>query len=371
MNDLIITYPYKFEGGEKAVASEVNANFDQVKQFASSVNQTINELQAAISALEKRPTREMFDIYFSITGETPVGAFPLWTGETITNCKLLYPDFWKKLNSLAEIGKVPTVASNEKYEEKISTYGQCASFYIDSLNGHVRLPKITRFISSIGSLADLAAEQNDANKTHSHNLRATPNSGNRSAATNNYLGSGTDNSKSDKFWSDNYTLENTAAVTASGDDEARPKNVRLCLYIQVANNTAEMAEFNTDVILEQLNSALSQLQTGYNRYIAQLTAFYESIKDKISTASPIHKDNAVDVEVSLWRDDTTYKAYPFCADIPNDDANEEKVPTVVFGVNEATGGNFAPVAECGNGYVRIWAKKKPTADFVIDSVLVV
>ena len=83
MNDLIITYPYKFEGGEKAVASEVNANFDQVKQFASSVNQTINELQAAISALEKRPTREMFDIYFSITGETPVGAFPLWTGEKI------------------------------------------------------------------------------------------------------------------------------------------------------------------------------------------------------------------------------------------------------------------------------------------------
>ena len=91
-----IVYPYVFEGGEKAVASEVNANFDQVKIFANSVITEINAINQAIADLEEKPTREMFDIYFSIKGETPTGAYPLWTGETITNCKILYPDFWNE-----------------------------------------------------------------------------------------------------------------------------------------------------------------------------------------------------------------------------------------------------------------------------------
>ena len=93
-----LSYPYIFEGGEKAVASEVNANFDAIKLYADAINAQITAIQSAIGDLEKKPTREMFDIYYSIRSEAPAGAYPLWTGETITNAKLLYPDFWKELN---------------------------------------------------------------------------------------------------------------------------------------------------------------------------------------------------------------------------------------------------------------------------------
>lgn len=68
-----IVYPYVFEGGEKAVASEVNADFDQVKIFANSVITEINAINQAIADLEEKPTREMFDIYFSIKGKRRPG----------------------------------------------------------------------------------------------------------------------------------------------------------------------------------------------------------------------------------------------------------------------------------------------------------
>ncbi len=70
MADTNLIYPYTFEGGKKAVASEVNANFDAVRMFANGINATLSDIQTAIADLQKKPTREMFDIYFSITGET-------------------------------------------------------------------------------------------------------------------------------------------------------------------------------------------------------------------------------------------------------------------------------------------------------------
>lgn len=56
----------------------------------------------------------------------------------------------------------------------------------------------------------------DEMPSHNHNLRATPNSGNRNASETRYLGSGTDNSKADRFWSDDYMLENRTAVVNAG-----------------------------------------------------------------------------------------------------------------------------------------------------------
>jgi len=369
MADLNLVYPYTFVGGEKAVADEVNADFDAIKLYAKELNSTISEMQSAIADLKDKPTREMFDIYFSITSNTPLGAYPLWTGETITNCKLLYPDFWKQLNKLADSGKVPTVESESEYESKVSTYGSCASFYIDSLNGHVRLPKITRFISSISSLSEMATLENDANKAHTHNLRATPASGDREATTTRYLGSGTGNSKSDRIWSDTYTLENTATVTSSGESEAHPKNVRLCLYLQVANNTAEISELDVDVLIKQMEEGIAALKEARNTYAKELWAEFEKIKAELADASSIYKDSDIEVETDDWKSDSTYADYPYCADIAEDWATVNSVPTVVFALEDALSGNFAPIAQSATGYVRIWAKTVPADTITIQTLV--
>ena len=58
MADTNLVYPYEFEGGTKAVASEVNANFEAVKVFANGINATLTDIQSAINDLQSKPTRE-------------------------------------------------------------------------------------------------------------------------------------------------------------------------------------------------------------------------------------------------------------------------------------------------------------------------
>ena len=368
MADTNLVYPYEFQGGTKAVASEVNANFEAVRSFAGGINATLDELRSAIADLKNKPTREMFDIYYSFSSNTPAGAYPLWTGETITHCKSLYPDFWNKLNNLVSLGNVVSVTEDE-YEEKLEEYGQCAGFYIDSLNGHVRLPKITRFISGIEELSQLAAEENSVNTSHTHNLKAYTGSGNMNASEDRYLGSGTDNSKSDMFWSDTTDVENTAAVVSQGEEEGHPKNVRLCLYIQVANNLGELSELDTAAIAKELESGLIALENAYTIYSTELNKLYAKVKQDILSSSPVVKDVRLEVTPEMFKSDDTYEEYPYSADIEFEDASSELIPTVNFNLAESQSGNYAPVAESLDGYVRIYAKQIPEQSFEIASII--
>ena len=351
-----IVYPYVFEGGEKAVASEVNADFDQVKIFANSVIAEINAINQAIADLEEKPTREMFDVYFSIKGETPTGAYPLWTGETITNCKILYPDFWNELTRLAGNNAVPTVESSAAFDDMVEEYGECPCFYIDTLNGHVRLPKITRFISSISQLSELGAAYNDRVSKHSHTSRVGSSA--ITASNKNAL----------RFDVAQFSAGGTTA--ASGDGEGWPKHVRLALYIQVVNNTAEISRFDVDALKTELEEALADLKAAYDGYAAAMQAEYEKIKDSIADAAKIYKYENVVVPVSAFVADDTYADYPFKADVDVPDATVDLVPTVVFSLDDAQSGNFAPIAESGDEYVRIWTKEKPEDDVTIPTILV-
>ena len=375
-----IVYPYVFEGGEKAVASEVNADFDQVKIFANSVITEINAINQAIADLEEKPTREMFDIYFSIKGETPTGAYPLyfstgslpsiietkffagayplWTGETITNCKILYPDFWNELNRLAGINAVPTVESNAAFNDIVEEYGECPCFYIDTLNGHVRLPKIIRFISSISQLSELGTVYNDQIKSHTHGL---PGANSACAGGGRLLyvyGA-----------SDSPAQANYRKSSVSGSNEGYPKHVRLPLYIQVVNNTAEISRFDVDALKKELEKALADLQDAYNGYIAGLEDAFEKAKANLAEAAELYKYANVNVPVASFVQDATYDEYPYKADIVLPEIGDSLVPTVIFSLADSESGNFAPVAESGAGYVRIWAKEKPEEAVVIPTIL--
>ena len=67
----------------------------------------------------------------------------------------------------------------------------------------------------------------------------------------------------------------------------------------------------------------------------------------------------VTVAASAWANSSTYAGYPFAAVISCAGVTVEHVPEVTFGVTEATGGNFAPVALSGAGTVTIYAAEKP------------
>ncbi len=374
MADTNLVYPYEFEGGKKAIASEVNANFEAVKVFANGINATLTNIQSAIKDLKSKPTREMLDVYYSFSAETPIGAYPLWTGETITNCKSLYPDFWKKINQLADKQMVPMVNSDE-YEEKLKKYGQCASFFIDTLNGHIRLPKITKFISSISDLTELAKEENSGlpnikGDGYWNFLNPISSSGDSAIYSDNGASShinhtnGSDHRNTSRFLFD--ASRHNSIYGASND--VQPPSVKLCLYLQVANNVGEISALDVNVIIGQMNMALEALQVAYEKYSTDLEDLYKKVREDILNSSPIIKMENVEVSAECFVADDTYSDYPYKADIPVNDALEDNIPMVVFSLEQIESGNYAPVALSGNGYVRIYAKEVPE-DFVIQSIL--
>ena len=367
MADTTIVYPYEFQGGKKAIASEVNANFEAVKTFANGINATLDEIRLAISDVKNKPTREMLDIFYSFSSLTPAGAYPLWTGETINHCKSLYPQFWTKIKNLITMGNIVTLTA-EEYEKRLEDFGQCAGFYLDELNGHLRLPKITRFISSISELGQLASEENDANKEHIHNVKVSSD-GNKDGydTATGYLARGY--TKYSSPWSaNNNNGENEVLLTKNGESEAHPKNVKLCLYIQVANNVGELSELDTQAIAKELEDGLTALENAYDSYTADLQNTYNKCRDDILNASPIIKETDIEVSEEMFVADETYPDYPYCVNLPVETALPDHIPTVNFGMPEATSGNFSPIADTDTGIVKIYAKQLE-ADFIIPSII--
>lgn len=68
--------------------------------------------------------------------------------------------------------------------------------------------------------------------SHNHNLYATPDKGDRSARTDTFMGSGAGNSKSARFWSDYYSLQNTAAVANTGGNQSH-NNMQPTTFLNV------------------------------------------------------------------------------------------------------------------------------------------
>ena len=166
-------------------------------------------------------SKDIFEVFYSTSTATPRGAFPLWTGETITDCRTLYPTFYQKALEYRDSGKIRTLDATA-YNNEVSTYGECGAFVIDESTGSIRLPMITRFVSSLDAMSDIGITKNDSVGNHAH-----PN-----------------------VLTDDYEQVELATVVS----ETVPKHVRLALYIQVYNSITASAitDLNARVgVLEQ------------------------------------------------------------------------------------------------------------------------
>ena len=90
----------------------------------------------------------------------------------------------------------------------------------------------------------------------------------------------------------------------------------------------------------------------------------------LSDAEPKkHKFTDVRVDASSYVADETYPDFPFRAAIPLPDINETMIPCVAFDVSDAIGGLFAPLAECYNGGVYIYAESAPNYEIIIPTII--
>lgn len=148
-----------------------------------------------------------------------------------------------------------------------------------------------------------------------------------------------------------YLIANNRATTANKYDMYTLLDRKVeCV------NTAAIYDYEELNNLPEINNVLL---TG-NRTLSDLS---------IMPDDAILQFQNIAVLVDAWASDNTYSDYPYKADITLTGATGDYVPTVTFGVQDATSGNFAPVAETGNGYVRIYAVEVPDGTVTIPSII--
>lgn len=90
-------------------------------------------------------------------------------------------------------------------------------------------------------------------------------------------------------------------------------------------------------------------------------------------ASRVKIAKNVAVATTAWASDSTYSAqgYNYRATVTVSGVTTAYVPFVTFGLADAIGGNYAPVAVSTSGGVYIYAKSAPVATVTIPSVVCV
>lgn len=181
-------------------------------------------------------SRAVFELFYSVSSETPPGAMSLATGSVIANCDTTFPDFWTACNSQKVAGTIRTLTEAEWQAEATANGGDCGAFVIDGTAKSVRLPKITSYLRS-GTAAQVGTYLADELKSHTHDV-----TGAKTIAEN--LNFGGDRPR---------VIPSTNTTTATGGDETRPKTVYGCLYIQVYTTAipASVAQANQFVNLLQ------------------------------------------------------------------------------------------------------------------------
>lgn len=176
-------------------------------------------------------------------------------------------------------------------------------------------------------------------------------------------------------------LKGTPASNAAAPALTNNSTVRQISLARVAVGagiTAVTASMITD---ERLDPAVCGLVTDglsidTTTINAQYTALLDSLAQELAdleagTAVELKKlafANTV-VAVSSWTEDSTYEDYPYRAAMALSGVTAAMIPDVVFGLAAMADNSFAPVAECYNGGVYIYAADVPESAITIPTII--
>lgn len=158
------------------------------------------------------------------------------------------------------------------------------------------------------------------------------------------------------------------------------RQISLAAIYVPAGATAITSALITD---ERLNPAVCGLVTcgiGIDTSVMndQFEAFLDYIQRELSeleagTAVEMKKRlfNNVSVPVSAFVENTTYEeqGYGFRAAVALDGVISSMIPEVIFGMADAVGGIFSPVAETYNGGIYIYAAREPEETVTIPVII--
>lgn len=143
----------------------------------------------------------------------------------------------------------------------------------------------------------------------------------------------------------------TTTITASMiTDERMDKSVCGIVTESVSIDTSMMhSQFSE--LLAGIQKELQQLEAGVGVELKKLVFSNQS------------------VATSAWAETKTYEDYPFRASVALSGVISTMIPQVVFSVAALAENGFAPVAECYNGGVYIYASDKPEKAVTIPTII--
>ena len=152
------------------------------------------------------------------------------------------------------------------------------------------------------------------------------------------------------------------------------------LDTSVCGIVTEKVSIDTGTMQSQFATMLAETKAQVNTVLDDTTGQARSVLDAINQElTDLEAGTAVElkklvfanttVPVSAFVSDNTYQDYPFRAAVTLANVIASMIPNVVYSVSALTDNNFAPVAECYNGGVYIYADSKPSAPIAIDTII--
>lgn len=132
------------------------------------------------------------------------------------------------------------------------------------------------------------------------------------------------------------------------------------IFQQLINNDAFIKKELTELINKD-----DYVETNINKLITDLSTHNHD--NRYCKKSDIL--TFTNKTISLWVEDSTYEDYSYHADIACDEVTSEYTPNVIFNMEDATSGILAPVADTGDGYVRIYASEALESEITIPKII--
>ena len=141
------------------------------------------------------------------------------------------------------------------------------------------------------------------------------------------------------------------------------------LDTSVCGLVTDKVSVDTSMINAQVQATLTETQEQSATVLRAITDELASLE--AGTAVELKKLAFYNttVSASAFIDDTTYTDFPFRASVALTGVLESMIPDIMLTLEDATSGNFAPVCECYNGGVYLYAVSVPDADITIPTII--
>lgn len=123
------------------------------------------------------------------------------------------------------------------------------------------------------------------------------------------------------------------------------------------------------IVTETVTADTTIINAQFQAFLASIAQELEDLQASASVElKKLQFDNTV-VATTAFASDSTYDDYGYKVTIPLANVISSMIPDVMLGMTEATSGIFAPVAECYNGGVYLYANDVPESAITIPTII--